>query len=231
MGFIIHKWSEDISGGDPLFLSAGHSFTRREHLLFGAGVLPGISAHPRERSDAKKLSAILSGAEYPVRNGYPVPSIVFSCVTFPFRWSSERKLSLVEAVLNSRGMGMTAFGSGEENILEDVRETIGVRSERKGSENYSPEEPPWGAFCLWCDTGASSGLYEESGTSFVQAGFASGKEIAGNLDVLLDIKNVRNDRFWNKATTREGKEPSVLTVFLYSLDDLMWGTAADILLP
>ena len=159
------------------------------------------------------------------------PSIVFFCCTFPYTWSSYRKLSFVYAVLQSA----VPVDENDENgrkeqgrVMNEIQNQLVQGSGENGLNGHTPESDPWGAFYVWCEPQA---FEDENGNvrSFVQAGFAEKDEIGGHFDVLWDKKDVRNHSFWNIIVSSAGVSPVLLRSYCMSADGKMTGGAASIL--
>jgi len=90
---LVHTHSTEFSGRVPGLPGVG--LKRKDTLDFGLDLfLYGKGDEKVEKAKERFLS-YLDSIGYPVEKGFPVPSVVFSCVTFPLRWSAEDKMTAV----------------------------------------------------------------------------------------------------------------------------------------
>lgn len=210
---LIHTHSTEFSGRVPGLPGVG--LKRKDTLDFGLDLFLYGKGDEKVEKAKERFLAYLDSTGYPVEKGFPVPSVVFSCVTFPLRWSAEDKITAVFYAIDE--LSARERGGDIESAKEKMQDFVG---------SISPAAPnPWGAFYLWCDM---SGDPQDPEKINVVSGFADKNTLNRHFDSLWDVDDVRNDPFWTDFSFACGREFRLMRSHCYADDGNMWGVMAEV---
>jgi hypothetical protein len=241
----IQRTSRKPSGSAARF--GGVRWGREDFLDFGVDFLLRREDSREFREYREKRLAELGREGVPFSGGMPFPGILFSAVTFPYGWSSSRKLRASEDVMRSVAANfaekqaytdleldpvtgfrdMTLMSSGDVlNASEQMKSILEEVSSGGNLSGRTPPEDPWGCFSAWVQLSTDPTVAPEEDKSVVQANFTFAEELSGFLDLLWDIPEIRRERIWSVVEKSVGRACGYLYSQCFCGVDRMWGVAA-----
>ena len=226
---------------------AGLRWSREDRLDWGLDFLLRREDTEEFRRYRERRLKELADAGVLFTNGVPLPGILFSAMTFPYSWSSSKKLKAAESVLAGvaesfgekqaftsletdpvRGGGnVKLMSSGDvRNVSEQMTSMLKEVSSGGTLSGRTPQEDPWGCFSVWAQLSTDTTASPEDDKSVIQANFCFAEELSGFLDILWDNPEIRRERIWSVVEESIGRECVYLYSLCYCWTDSMWGVLA-----
>lgn len=224
----------------------GHRWTREEELSWGIDFFKE-SAISEEKNYRDRRMKELRAMGTNFSGGTPLPAIVFSAVTFPYPWTSDKKLAIaIDCFKNilpnfdsfhgftdmdidmEKGLdGLKFFSSGDVTECSKLlSKTLVNNSSPRALLGNTPKTDPWGAFSIWLHVSTVPNASAEEDKAVLKASFTGREELEMYLDTLWDIPFIRRDTFWGDFVSSVGALPGFLYSHCYCGVNDMWGVRA-----